>query len=125
MGRSTEGGVMRVRKRLPTRCLSVGLSFLAAASPVSVVAHDALPVVEGVVSPVASSYPDAVRLACPLASARVNLAADESRAIPDNPGDRTQGTSLNDAAAARITAEADAKRDVNRTGWILFGLTTV
>ena len=91
---------MRVRKRLPTRYLCVGLSFLAAASPASVVAQDALPLV-------------------------VNLAADESRAIPSSPGDPTQGTPLNDAAVARMAAEADAKRDVERTGWILFGLTTL
>jgi hypothetical protein len=115
---------MRVRNRLPTRCLCVGLSLLAVATPVSAAAQDALPFVEGV-QPVATSYPDAMRLASPLSSDRVNVAADENRAIPNNAGDRTQGTPFNDAAAARMAAEADAKRDVDRTGWIVFGVITL
>ena len=86
------------------------------------VAQDALPLVGGVAQPVATSNTDAVGLAPPLPSDRVDLVADETQASLTNPGDQTQGPSLSDAASARMAAEADAKRDVSRTTWILFGV---
>ena len=38
---------MNVQKTLPTRCLCVGLSFLAAATPVPALAQEVLPSVAG------------------------------------------------------------------------------
>jgi len=124
---------MNVRKRLPTRWLCVGLSFLAAGTPVPAlaqevlpsvaVAQDVFPVVAGVLQPVASIRTSpAGRLAPPSRGDRVELAINEIQARSTSPGEVTQAPPVSDARAAVMAAEADAKRDISRTKWTLLGM---
>jgi hypothetical protein len=112
---------MRVRARLLTRCLCVGLSFLAAVTPVTAVAQEALPLVGEVAHPLATVRTDAVGMAPPSPSDSVDLASDESQVSTANPGDGTQGPPPSDATAAVMAARADAKRDISGTKWVLIG----
>ena len=102
---------MNVRKRLPTRCLCVGLSFLAAGTPVPAfaqevlpsvaVAQDVFPVVAGVLPPVASIRMHPVgRLAPPSRGDGVDIAIDEIQASSTSPGEVTQAPPVSDARAA-------------------------
>src|SRR5437773_10259063 len=123
---------MNVRKRLATRCLCVGLSFLAAGTPVPALAQEALPsvavaqdvfpLVAGVLQPVASIRIHPLgRLAPPSRGDSVDLAINEIQAHSTSPGDGTQAPPVSDARAAVMAAEADAKRDISRTNWTLVG----
>src|SRR6266513_2442189 len=102
---------MNVRKRLATRCLCVGLSFLAAGTPVPAlaqevlpsvaVAQDVFPVVAGVLQPVASIriHPMGL-LAPPSRGDSVDIAIDEIQARSTNVGDRTEAPPVSEARAA-------------------------
>ena len=127
---------MNVRKRLPTRWLCVGLSFLAAGTPVPAlaqevlpsvaVAQDVFPVVAGVLQPVASIRTSpAGRLAPPSRGDRVELAINEIQARSTSPGEVTQAPPVSDARAAVMAAEADAKRDISGAKWTLIGMPGV
>ena len=127
---------MNVRKRLPTRCLCVGLSFLAAGTPVPAfaqevlpsvaVAQDVFPVVAGVLPPVASIRIHPVgRLAPPSRGDGVDIAIDEIQARSTSPGEVTQAPPVSDARAAVMAAEADAKRDISGAKWKLIGMASI
>ena len=124
---------MNILKRLPTRCLCVGLSFLAAGTPVPAlaqevlpsvaVAQDVFPLVAGVLQPVASIRIHPVgRLAPPSRGDGVDIAIDEIQARSTSPGEVTQAPPVSDARAAVMAAEADAKRDISGAKWTLIGM---
>jgi hypothetical protein len=129
----SKGGVMRVRKRLPTRCLCVGLSFLAAATPVPAVAQEVLPsvavpqevfpLVAGVVHLVPSTRIRPLGLLAPSSRGdSVDIAIAEIQARSTSPGDVTQAPPVSEARAAVMAAEADAKRDISGAKWTLIGV---
>jgi hypothetical protein len=124
---------MNVRKRLPTRCLCVGLSILAAAtpvpavaqvvSPVAAVAQEAVPLDAEVVQPVPTTRIDTVGLLSPPSLGdNVDIAIGETQASSTTPGDWTQAPRPSEARAAVMLAEADAKRDISATKWKLIGM---
>jgi hypothetical protein len=124
---------MNVRKRLPARCLCVGLSFLAAATPVPALAQEVLPsvalgqevfpLVAGVVQLVPSMRIHPVGLLSPSSRGdSVDIATDEIQARSTNVGDGTEAPPLSDAQAAVMAAEADAKRDISGAKWKLLGM---
>ncbi len=124
---------MHVRNALPARCLCVGLSFLAAATPVPALAQDVLPsvavpqevfpLVAGVVQLVPSMRMHPLGLLAPSSRGdSVDIAIAEIQARSTSPGDGTQAPPISDARAAVMAAEADAKRDISRTKWTLLGM---
>jgi hypothetical protein len=124
---------MHVRNGLPARCLCVGLSFLAAATPVPAlaqevlpsvaVAQDVFPLVAGVLQPVASIRIYPMGLLAPSSGGdSVDLAINGIQARSTSIGGGTEAPPVSDARAAVMAAEADAKRDISGAKWKLLGM---
>jgi hypothetical protein len=123
---------MHVRNALPARCLCVGLSFLAAATPVPALAQEVLPsvalgqevfpLVAGVVQLIPSMRIHPVGLLSPSSRGdSVDIVIAEIQARSTNVGGGAEALPVSDARAAVMAAEADAKRDISGTKWALLG----
>jgi hypothetical protein len=124
---------MNVQKRLSARCLCVGLSFLAAATPVPAlaqevlpsvaVAQDVFPLVAGVVQLVPSMRVHPLGLLSPSSRGdRVDVAIAEIQARSTSVGAGTEVAPVSEAREAVMAAEADAKRDISGAKWKLIGM---